>query len=79
MIDLLLGSAGNPLLAVEKAVLVELQAALLRSPAQGDIVRLGAGELVHCGAPTRFGNDTQIDLQTRAQRHGRAGVSLEAT
>ena len=44
-VDRLLGLAGDPALAAEHAVLVDLEAPLLRHAPDRDVVRLGAGEV----------------------------------
>ena len=76
-VDLLLGAAGDLLLAAEDAVLVDLQPAVLGQAAQHDVVLLRAGEVLQ-GRPERLGrHDAQIDLQAAGQPDRHLRVAAE--
>ena len=65
---------GDALRAAEHAVLVDLQAELLRDAADRDVVRLGAGEVVQCRAVAFLRHDAQVDLHAAFEQH--AGARL---
>ena len=64
--------AGDPLLVVKDPVLVDFQAMLLAQAADGDVVRLTAGEVVQRRAVAVLGDDPEIDLEAGPQDHRRA-------
>jgi len=68
----LLAVAGDATAVPEYAVLVDLEVALLRQPADRDIMRLAAGEIDQ-GRPITFRrNDPDVDLEPRAKQHSAA-------
>ncbi len=63
-----LAVAGDALHAAEHAVLVDLEAELLRDAADRDVVRLGAGEIVQRCAVTFLGHHAQVDLHAALEQ-----------
>lgn len=73
---LFLGAPGEPLVAFEDAVLVDLEALPHADPTHRDVVRLGAREVVEGRAVALHRHDADVDLQARAQAHRRAGRAV---
>ena len=65
-VHLFLLGAADAAGAAEDAVFVDLQAALHGQAANGDVVRLGAGEVLQGGAVGLGGHHAQVHLQARA-------------
>ena len=68
--------AGHPLVALEYAIFVDLEAALLAQAAYRDVVRLGAREILQGRAEALDGDDPQVHLQAGTENHGGAGRAL---
>ena len=73
LVDVFLGSAGDPPLAGEQAVFVQLPAAVIGEPAQRDVVGFRAGEIKKRRAIAFLRHSADIDLQAGTQHHGGAG------
>ena len=77
-VDLLLGRAARGLArrVVEDPVLGDVQALAHRGLAQGDVVRLGAGEVLEHVAELVGLDDLDVHLHARVGHHARAGLAL---
>ena len=73
---LLLGAPADPPSPPEDAVLVDLEALLLRHPADCDVVRLGAGEVVERRPEALGRDDAEVDLETRFEPDRRPALTL---
>ena len=73
--DLRFGAAGEARLPPEDPVFVDLEAPLHPQVADGDVVGLGAGEVMQGGAVALLGHHPQVHLQAVAQHHGGFGVA----
>ena len=78
VVDRLFGFGGDDLVVfeAEESVLAEGEAALDGALAQGDVVMLGAGEVLQRGAVAGAGEQADVDLQVVAQ--GEADLVLAA-
>ena len=72
----LLESGNAPVVFIEQAVLIELEIALNRPIAQDDVVCLGAGEVLHRGAPAFRGHEPQVGLVAAQQADTALGVAM---
>ena len=73
-VDILLGGPGDAFLALENAVLVDLQPLGLREAAQLDVVVLRAGEVLKGGAEALRRHNSQVNLKPLS----RADAALRA-
>ena len=78
LVDLGLGASGDQgaVVDAEQPVLVQFEPARHCAIAQGDIVRLRPGEILHRGSVTLLWNEPQIGLNAAPQQDARLGFSL---
>ena len=76
-IDALLRLTGDaPVVThTEEAVLVQLESEPECAVAEGDVVRLGAGEVLHRRAAARGRHEPEIRLLAASQQHARLGLA----
>ena len=76
LVDLLFRPPGDHLLAPEDAVLVDLELPLDAHEPDGDVVGLGAGEIVERGPERDERHDPQVDLKPAAEEDGGLRLAL---
>ena len=76
-VDALLRLTGDALVVThpEEAVLVQLESESKCAVAEGDVVRLGAGEVLHRRAAARGRHEAEIRLLAASQQHTRLGLA----
>ena len=77
-VNVLLALAGNLRIVrdPEHSVFVEFEPEADRPIAKRDVVRLGPGEILQCGAATVGGDQTQVCLEAAANQDARLGVAM---